>query len=36
MKKIGEIVGTTLKMMREYAKVGISTKVLKIRTDGLS
>nr|WP_315224730.1 type I methionyl aminopeptidase [uncultured Flavobacterium sp.] len=28
MKKISEVVGTTLKLMREYAKVGISTKEL--------
>lgn len=28
MKKISEVVGTTLKLMREYAKVGISTKDL--------
>jgi methionyl aminopeptidase len=28
MKRISEIVGTTLKQMREYAKVGISTKEL--------
>lgn len=28
MKKISEIVGTTLKRMREYAKVGMSTKEL--------
>lgn len=28
MKKISEIVGTTLKLMREYAKVGMSTKEL--------
>ena len=28
MQKISEIVGTTLKLMREYAKVGMSTKEL--------
>jgi len=28
MKKISEVVGTTLKLMREYAKVGMSTKEL--------
>lgn len=28
MKKISEIVGTTLKLMREYVKVGMSTKEL--------
>lgn len=28
MKKISEVVGLTLKLMREYAKVGISTKEL--------
>lgn len=28
MKKISEVVGTTLKLMRENAKVGISTKEL--------
>lgn len=28
MKNISEVVGTTLKLMREYAKVGISTKEL--------
>ncbi|GAA3509480.1 type I methionyl aminopeptidase [Aquimarina addita] len=28
MKKISEVVGTTLKLMREYTKVGISTKEL--------
>jgi len=28
MKKISEVVGTTLRLMREYAKVGISTKEL--------
>ncbi|MCE7990610.1 MAG: type I methionyl aminopeptidase [Roseivirga sp.] len=28
MKRISEVVGTTLKLMREYAKVGISTKEL--------
>jgi len=28
MKQISEVVGTTLKLMREYAKVGISTKEL--------
>ena len=28
MKEISEIVGITLKLMREYAKVGISTKEL--------
>lgn len=28
MKKISEVVGTTLKRMREYAKVGMSTKEL--------
>jgi len=28
MQKISEVVGTTLKMMREYAKVGMSTKEL--------
>ncbi|WP_107038973.1 type I methionyl aminopeptidase [Brumimicrobium mesophilum] len=28
MKKVSEVVGTTLKLMREYAKVGISTKEL--------
>jgi methionyl aminopeptidase len=26
MKKISEVVGTTLKLMREYAKIGMSTK----------
>ncbi|SEC70575.1 methionine aminopeptidase, type I [Maribacter dokdonensis] len=28
MKKVSEVVGTTLKFMREYAKVGMSTKEL--------
>lgn len=28
MKKISEVVGTTLKLMREYAKIGMSTKEL--------
>lgn len=28
MKKISEVVGTTLKLMRAYAKVGMSTKEL--------
>jgi len=28
MKKVSEVVGTTLKLMREYAKVGMSTKEL--------
>ncbi|PKD20035.1 methionine aminopeptidase [Salegentibacter salinarum] len=28
MKKISEVVGTTLKLMREYAKMGMSTKEL--------
>lgn len=28
MKKISEVVGTTLRLMREYAKVGMSTKEL--------
>ncbi|WP_405328057.1 type I methionyl aminopeptidase [Leeuwenhoekiella sp. LLG6367-2.1] len=28
MKEISEVVGTTLKLMREYAKVGMSTKTL--------
>lgn len=28
MLKISEVVGTTLKLMREYAKVGMSTKEL--------
>ena len=28
MKRVSEVVGTTLKLMREYAKVGISTKEL--------
>ena len=28
MQKISEVVGTTLKLMREYAKVGMSTKEL--------
>ena len=28
MKKISEVVGTTLKLMREFAKVGMSTKEL--------
>ena len=28
MKKISEVVGTTLKLMREYARVGMSTKEL--------
>ncbi|WP_339750574.1 type I methionyl aminopeptidase [Algoriphagus aquimarinus] len=28
MKRISEVVGTTLKLMREYAKVGMSTKEL--------
>ncbi|OBQ55276.1 type I methionyl aminopeptidase [Tamlana sp. s12] len=28
MKKISEVVGTTLKLMREYAKVGMTTKEL--------
>ena len=28
MKEISEVVGTTLKLMKEYAKVGISTKEL--------
>ncbi len=28
MKKVSEVVGNTLKMMREYAKVGMSTKEL--------
>jgi len=28
MKKISEVVGTTLKLMREYAKIGVSTKDL--------
>lgn len=28
MKKISEVVGTTLKLMRDYAKVGMSTKEL--------
>jgi len=26
MKKISEVVGTTLKLMREYAEIGMSTK----------
>ncbi|PNW28720.1 type I methionyl aminopeptidase [Formosa algae] len=30
MKKISEVVGTTLKLMREYAKVGMSTKELDL------
>lgn len=28
MKKVSEVVGTTLKLMREYAKIGMSTKEL--------
>jgi len=28
MQKISEVVGTTLKLMREYAEVGMSTKEL--------
>jgi methionyl aminopeptidase len=28
MKKVSEVVGTTLKMMREYAKIGMTTKEL--------
>src|SRR5690606_2346401 len=28
MKRVSEVVGTTLKLMREYAKVGMSTKEL--------
>ena len=30
MKKISEVVGTTLKLMREYAKVGMTTKELDL------
>jgi methionyl aminopeptidase len=30
MKKISEVVGTTLKLMREYAKIGMSTKDLDL------
>lgn len=35
MKKISEVVGTTLKLMREYAKVGISTKALDEYGEGI-